>query len=278
MVEIGRSIRHELLSTLGTLLTVFLALTVPGALWIISDNLARTEREFKTGLTMDVFLTGEPSPERIEEIKIYLGSQSGITNVKYLSSEEALYKMREIFGLDMVKGLEENPLPASFVLEVDQSLYDPPAADRVKAEISKLPEVEDVVFASEMLNRLKHIIRSIKILWLAIGILVAFSAVFIVANTVRVAVADRRKAVEIMQLVGATRNYILAPFVSLGGILGLSGAGLAALFLGFSSGFVSRHLVKVVFPDIYDVMAFLLIGLLLGMFGALVATGKHLKI
>lgn len=278
IVEIARAVRYELLSTFGTLFTVFLAMSLPGALWIVTDNLARSEREFKAGLSMEVFLAAEPSPEKMMELKSYFVSLPGIMEVRYLSSQEALFKMRQMFGLDMVKDLEENPLPASFELVVDESLYEPGAADKLKDQIEKLPEVEDVVFASEMLTRLQQVIRTIKILWLAISILVAFSAVFIVANIVRVAVNDRKKTVEIMQLVGATRNYIMAPFILLGGILGFLGAGLAALFLWFSTSYVSSHLIKVVFPGIYDVAAFLLIGLLLGMFGALVATEKYLKI
>jgi len=107
---------------------------------------------------------------------------------------------------------------------------------------------------------------------------VAFSAVFIVANTVRVAISDRRKAVEIMQLVGATRGFILTPFVSLGGIIGLAGAGLASVFLWYLSGYVSKNVIEISFLNRYDILAFILTGLLLGMIGALVATRRHLRV
>ena len=278
IVEIGRAVRHEILSTSGTLFTVFLAMTLPGILWIISDNLSIAESELKSGLTMDVFLTSEPSPDRMEEMKFHLASFGGIREVRYLSSGDALFKMRETFGLEAIKDLDENPLPASFVLSVDESLYEPEAAEKVIHEIRQMPGVEDVVFAGEMLRRLQNILRSIRILGTALAILVAFSAVFIVANTVRVAVTDRRKAVEIMQLVGATRNYILAPFVSLGGIIGLLGAASAILILWLSSRFVSAHLTRVVFLSVFDMAAFIMAGLLLGMIGALIAARRHLKI
>ncbi|MEE9554376.1 MAG: permease-like cell division protein FtsX [candidate division Zixibacteria bacterium] len=278
VIEIFRAVRYEILSTFGTLLTVILAMTLPGALWIISENLSKAELDLKTELTMDVFLKEELSRTRIDELKIYLADIEGITDVQYLSRQDALFKMREIFGLEMVSGLDENPLPPSFVLSVAESLHDPTAAEAVVVEIGELPEVEDVVFAGEMLNRLRNILEAIRIIGLIIGILVAFSAIFIVANTVRVAISDRRKAVEIMQLVGATRSYILTPFVSLGGIIGLSGGAMASLLLWYLTKIVSEHIVTASFPRIYDVVAFILTGLLLGMLGALVATKKHLKI
>jgi cell division transport system permease protein len=112
----------------------------------------------------------------------------------------------------------------------------------------------------------------------ALALLVAFTAVFIVANTVRVAIADRRKTVEIMQLVGATRGYILTPFVLLGGLLGLVGAVISVFALAWISGYISRSFVMINFLMPHEIVAFILTGLLLGMVGAIVATRKYLKI
>ncbi len=81
-----------------------------------------------------------------------------------------------------------------------------------------------------------------------------------------------------MQLVGATRSFILTPFVSLGGIIGLIGAGVASLLLRLLTGYVSGHIIETSFPRFFDVVAFILTGLLLGMIGALIATKRHLKI
>lgn len=283
-VEIGRAIRYELLSTVGTLLTVFLAVSLPGALWMISNNLSRVEHELKSSLTIDVFLVDELSAGEMENMRSELMLLEGVTEARYLSKLDALYKMRETFGQEMIQGIDENPLPASFVLRLDESLFEsyeteePETSDSMVARISALPGVEDVVFSGEMLYSLNRILNSIEILGIAIGLLVAFSAIFIVANTVRIAISDRRKAVEIMQLVGATRSYILTPFVSLGGLLGLFGAALAVLFLWLSADFVSRRLMMIFFFDVYEITAFILIGLLLGMVGALLATNRFLKI
>lgn len=283
-VEIGRAIRYELLSTVGTLLTVFLAMSLPGALWMISNNLSRVEHELKSSLTIDVFLVDELSAGEVENMRSELMVLEGVMEAQYLSKRDALYKMRETFGLEMIQGIDENPLPASFVLRLDESLFEsyesegPETSDSLVARISALRGVEDVVFSGELLYSLNRILNSIEILGIAIGFLVAFSAIFIVANTVRIAISDRRIAVEIMQLVGATRSYILTPFVSLGGLLGLFGAALAVLFLWLSANFVSRRLMAIFFFDAHEITAFILIGLLLGMVGALLATNRFLKI
>jgi cell division transport system permease protein len=278
VIEISRAVRHEAFSTLGTLLTIFLALSLPGALWIISDNLSDMERELRSGVTMDVFLTDGLTTDELNDLQAGILDLDGVMELKYLSKQDALFKMRETFGLDMIQDIDENPFPASMILTIAESFMRPGVSDSLAAEISKLPGVDDVVFAGEMLDRLGHMIDSVRALGITIAILVCFSAVFIVGNTVRIAITDRRKAVEIMQLVGATRSYILTPFVLLGGLLGLFGALMAALFLRFGTGFISRHLVEVFFLDIYDVLAFVLAGLLLGMIGALIATRRFLEV
>jgi cell division transport system permease protein len=269
---------------MGTLLTIFLAMSLPGALWIISNNLSKVEHELKSSLTMDVFLVNELPASEVESMRSELMTMEGVREAQYLSKQDALYKMRETFGQEMILGIDENPLPASFVLRIDESFFESyktegrETCDSLVARISGLPGVEDVVFSGEMLHKLNRIVYSVEMLGIAIGFLVAFSAIFIVANTVRIAISDRRKAVEIMQLVGATRSYILTPFVSLGGLLGLFGAALAVLFLWFSSNYISRRLIEVLFFDTYEITAFILIGLLLGMVGALLATNRFLKI
>ena len=278
IIEIGRAVRFELLSTFGTLLTIFLATILPGAAWVTSKNLSIIEHNLKNNMTLNVFLREDLSNIDLDNLKQRFLSLNGVRSANFISKEKALDKMRGVFGSEMLQGLDDNPLPASFMLHVDQTIFQPKAAEGLIKKISSFPEVDDVVFAGEMINRLSRIMKSIEIIGLALSILVAFTAIFIVANTIRITIADRRKTVEIMQLVGATRSYILTPFVLLGGMLGILGAALAMMTLTWLSAYVTLHLVNVVFIEVHEIVAFVLTGLLLGMIGALIATRRYLKI
>jgi cell division transport system permease protein len=81
-----------------------------------------------------------------------------------------------------------------------------------------------------------------------------------------------------MQLVGATRGYILTPFVVLGGMLGLIGAILSTIALHWITGYVSSHLINLIFLEPHEILTFILCGLALGMVGAFIATRRYLKI
>ncbi len=277
--DIWRLVKFELLSTFGSLLTIVLATILPGMFWVADKNMTMTEEHLKSSMTVNVYLQDRLTLEQIITLQKEFSALGGVRSANYVSKEDALAQMKQRFGAQMLEGMEsDNPLPASFVLNVDQSIIDPGQSEALVKKLRSFPGVDDVVFAGEILTRLGQIMRAIEILGFAFSILVAFAAVFIVANTVRVAISERRKTVEIMQLVGATRGFILTPFVLLGGILGLAGAALSTAGLFWMTGYVSRNLFKIAFLEPYEMVAFLLIGLLLGMVGALTAAQRYLKI
>ena len=278
IAEIRRASRHQPLSIFGTIITILLAMLLPGLFWLAANNLTIVEKKLKANMTVDVFLVDDISQAEIEKLRGELLALEGISDVIFYSKRDALFKIRESFGQNIIQDLDANPLPASFSLVVDDTVLEPGAADSLIARLSALNRVEEVVFAREILYRFSGITGSIKRFGIVIAVLVILSGIFISANTVRVAITDRREVVEIMQVVGASRAYILTPFVLLGGLLGLIGAALSAVLLRLIAGYVSDNLVELQFLSLHEIIAFVLTGLLLGMLGALLAAGKYLKI
>jgi len=245
---------------------------------VAANNLTRVEQKLKTNMTIDVFLVENVSQADIEKMRGELLRLDGVTDVTFYSEQDALFRMRESFGQDIIQDLEDNPLPASFSLDVDDSVLEPGTADSLIARLSASDHVEEVVFPQEILQQFSKITGSITKLGIIVAVLVIFSGIFISANTVRVAITDRREVVEIMQVVGASRAYILTPFVLMGGLLGLMGTILSVILLWLVTRYISGILVELQFLNLHEIVAFVLTGLLLGMLGASLATKKYLKI
>lgn len=278
LTEIRRASRFQPLSIFGTIVTIFLAMLLPGLFWVAANNLTAVEQKLKINMTVDVFLKDDVSHDEIDKMRDEFMAMDNIIDVIYFSKQDALYKMRESFGQDIIQDLDRNPLPASFSLVVDELVLEPGAADSLITRISAMDNVEEVVFARDILDQFSRITNSVKKFGIIIAILVIFSGIFISANTVRVAITDRKEVVEIMQIVGASRSYILTPFVLLGGSLGLVGTILSAVLLWYITRYISLNLVELKFLSPSELTAFILSGLLLGMLGSIFATRRHLKI
>ena len=156
-----------------------------------------------------------------------------VREVRYVSKDEALARfrarLRERGQVDLTGYLDRNPLPAS--LEV--SLVDPrdyqPVVDLLS---SRQAVVENVVEVQQLIERLTSVTNVLRTGGLVVLVLVGFVVLFIIVNTIRLAVVARREEIEIMRLVGASDAFIRWPFIFEGAFVGLLGAGAALLVLG----------------------------------------------
>ena len=149
--------------------------------------------------------------------------------VVHVTPAQALDRLRVQLGSlsSALDGLPGNPLPAT--LEIMPG----PGADvrGLAQRIGGLPGVREVDYGREWFDRLEALGRALRQFGTATLLIVAFAAVLVVANTIRLAVYARRDEIEIMKLVGATDAYVRAPFLIEGALQGLGGALLASAAL-----------------------------------------------
>ncbi len=160
-----------------------------------------------------------------------------VRTVHFVSKDEALARFRERLRergqVDLTGYLDRNPLPAS--LEV--GLVDPREFQPVVDLLSSRSEVvDDVVEVQQLIERLTSVTNVLRTGGLVVLVLVAFVVLFIIVNTIRLAVVARREEIEIMRLVGASDAFIRWPFIFEGAFVGLLGAGAALLVLALLAG------------------------------------------
>src|SRR5207244_8117951 len=131
----------------------------------------------------------------------------------------------------LLNGLGENPFPASLVIKVGSRFRTSEAVAQLVRKLQGLPEVEEVLYNKDWIETLAAALRYLKLLGIGIGVVLAFSMVTILANTIRLTLHARREEIEILRLIGATPGFIKAPFLLEGAILGGVGAACSLLFL-----------------------------------------------
>jgi cell division transport system permease protein len=150
-----------------------------------------------------------------------------VREVAYVSKDEALRRFREARAAqgeeDLTRYLDANPLHAS--LEV--KLRDPTDFGTVMDVLRADPAVERVKNITDLVERVVTVTEFLRTAGLAILGLIGAIVLFIVINTIRLAVVGRADEIEVMRLVGASDAFIRWPFVFEGALVGLLGAAIA---------------------------------------------------
>ncbi len=160
--------------------------------------------------------------------------------VKIITPEIALDRLKLRLGkqAEAVTLLGENPLPPSLEIWVDSASSVAPTAE----ELETLPEVQDVVYAGKLAERLSKLSRFAGHFSVAVLIVAITASGIVLFNTIRIAVYAKENEISIMLMVGATPTFVALPFVVQGIFLGAMGALIAAVLLSFSYGSVLSRL------------------------------------
>jgi cell division transport system permease protein len=155
-----------------------------------------------------------------------------VREVVFVSKEEALRRFREARAAqgeeDLTRYLDSNPLHAS--LEV--KLRDPDDFGTVMESLRADPAVERVKNITDLVNRVVTVTDLLRTAGLAILAVIGAIVLFIIINTIRLAVVGRAEEIEVMRLVGASDAFIRWPFVFEGALVGLLGAVLTLATIG----------------------------------------------
>lgn len=167
-----------------------------------------------------------------------------VANISLISKDEAWKSLLSEMGNPDVEaattGLGGNPL-------VDQLSIRATGPEKVAglvSQLSNLAEVDDVSYLNEALVHLSQLSKGFSQVSLILVGLLTLTAIAVINTTIRLIVLARQQEIEVMQLVGATSNWIYLPFLLQGITFGIVGAGMAGILMAGSRGFVQRTLAN----------------------------------
>ena len=224
--------RNALMSLAATATMVLMLLLLAG-FWIIQAGLQAGLEYTESKVEVVADLKDTASPTDVSGIADRLHAMPEVKDVHYVSRDEALtiYRARlaEQGETDLTRYLDANPLHAS--LEV--KLVDPKVFGNVVEMLRAEPAIDKVKEQQKTVDSLLTITNVLRTAGTVILIVIALIVLFIIVNTIRLAVVARAEEIEIMRLVGASDAFIRWPFVFEGAMVGLLGAALtlAVLFV-----------------------------------------------
>ncbi len=187
-----------------------------------------------------VYLKKGADREQIATIERALRASAGVSDVKYVSSEDARHDMTGQSDDPIIDALPTEAFPASIEVMV-QSEVAAGRLDQLASQLGALPAVERVETYAAWSDRLASLLAGGVTASGLLALVVLAAVVSVVSSTIRLALQRRRIEVEVLKLVGATDDYVRRPYVVEGAVQGALGATLALLLLGSLFAIVQSH-------------------------------------
>lgn len=229
--SLGRLYRKPLASLL-TVSVIGITLALPAGLHVVLKNLDALSYSWQGTLQASLFLRDNVDEAMGKQLSKKIAQHEGVQKTHYISRAQALAEFRNLSGFgDALSALDDNPLPAVIVVQPDPAL-DANAITQLITELGQHKEVAQAQLDQAWLQRLYAVLAIVQRGVTIIALLLAFAVIFIVGNTIRLDIENRREEIEVMKLLGATDGFIRRPFLYSGFWYGLLGGLFAWLLLG----------------------------------------------
>ncbi|WP_414040115.1 permease-like cell division protein FtsX [Acidithiobacillus sp. M4-SHS-6] len=290
-LEAAQNALHTLVKQpLATLMTIFalaIVLALPVGLFAALNNLQQLLGQWRDQAQISLFLHQDATAQDIQQLQKKLQGSTGVVNVRYVGKTAALQEFEKNAGMTAaIRILGENPLPASFIVELNP-LSESPAALQAQIQAwSRQPGVASAQSDLHWVARLQAILALGKTAVWILTILLAVGAILVMGNTIRLHIAQRRDEIDIASLVGATRSFIRRPFLYQGLLQGAIAGTLAwiiiAITIAILQGPVDR--LATLYGTRFELLGLtglegvilIAISAILGWLGSRLAVGQHL--
>ncbi|MFC0211081.1 permease-like cell division protein FtsX [Paenibacillus chartarius] len=282
--------------TFASVSSISISLFILGLFLLLSLNVNYLTQQIESQVEIKVYLEVDTSQETIDVLEEKIKEIPQVSTVTFVSKAEGLEFLRQRLGesgADLLEGFEgeNNPLNDSFTVEVT----DPHQVGTAAAAIEGLnegefpPPIYKVSYGKGQVETMFRVTEIVRNVGLVLVLLLAVTSIFLIANTIKLTIINRRREISIMKLVGATNAFIRWPFFVEGALLGLLGSliPVGALLYGYwallnvSQLELSLLMIKLLpFEDIGLTLGGFLLGLgvIIGVWGSLLSVRKYLRV
>ena len=284
-----KSIRKNYLMTFASIFVLVACMLIIGSAYLCSANIGALMEDLGENNEIVAYVDEELEESKLADLQERLEAIEYVDSVEFVTKDEALTEYQTQFGeegayLSWFYG-DENPLRDEFRIHVQEEHL--AEFEIISGEISSLEGVANISNSQDVVNMLLSLQKVMDILGFWIMLILALVSWFIVYNTIKLAMYNRRHEINIMKYVGATNAFIRTPFVLEGIIIGLCAAVISFALQWIIYVYLLQPLVAdlqfvttLPFSSLSPVIIayFGGIGLLVGLIGSAFSINKYLKV
>jgi cell division transport system permease protein len=239
--EAFRALRRNAAPSTAAIVTTVVTVILLGVLIPVFQTTQAKSEQVRSQLNFQVALYADATKGEIADLRGKLEAIPHVASLSFISKSDALRELKQDLGKkkgeELTAELNENPLPASFkVIPDDASNLDSIRSSIISPGPNGKPQaispiVEKIFDRQEASQQIQQVTGALKIVLTVITALLILASLMLVGNTIRLSIYTRRREVEVMRLVGATRWFIRWPFMIEGVVVGFTGGLVAILIL-----------------------------------------------
>lgn len=222
--------RHKL-TAFSAIFSIFLTLIIAGSLIITSQNTNKVIEYLRGKYKIEVFFNDNISVQKVEDIVSSFNKIDGVRSTTIITKNDAEKIFKSQFGEDILTLVGYNPLPISCVVNIVKDKVDQINIGPIINKIKSFEGVEEVNYQGKIIFQIESYYQKFLKIMSIILIIVIFVTIFTISNTIRLTIYAREKLIESLQLIGATRAFVKAPFIIEGLLHGLLGTIFASALL-----------------------------------------------
>ncbi|MBS1758748.1 MAG: hypothetical protein JST23_01395 [Bacteroidetes bacterium] len=266
------------MSVLGVTLVLFL-LGIVGWLVINANKLGNY---FKENVEVRAYLLPNINPKDSAALSNYIVSKPYVKSMHYVTKQEAQKIYIQDGGEDWSKVLTENPLPDAIFIKLKPDYVQLDTLTAIQKDLESQTYVTDVKYPEALVGKLNKNIRIVSVVLLVLAIIISLVVIFLIDNTIRLAMFSNRFLIKTMQMVGATRKFISKPLntraVINGAISGVIASVLLYIIIVILEGSIqwlkTIHDSKLLFLLFFTLI---ILGIGITLFSTNRSIGKYLK-
>ena len=252
-----------------------LVLFLLGAIGFIMANIFTSTKRMRESVTMIVELKDNLTEAERDTVAVRLAESEMVASLKFVSKESKLEdeEFKRVFAVDIKGLLGENPLPDSYDVTLSALSSNKEGLEKFAEEARKIEGVSHVNYPQSFIEEMHSTLDAMQFIMLVFGGALLVVSFVLLNNTVRLAVYSQRELINTLKAVGATKWFIMRPFVGKSALQGLLAGVIASVLLGGALYGLNHLLPEVgIFPK-WEVVAYLALSLVaVGIVVAVVCT------
>ena len=273
--------------TISTMLIICATMLILGIFIIILQNVNKNVETLRLEQGLQAFIEDKATDEDVAYMEDEIKLIDGVSEIQYMSKSEAYEDAKQQFKdqdyfLDGLEGLDI--FPASFIVKFTNI----EEADTIKAAVEKIDGVYKVKYNADTIEAVISISKVANYFLLGVGVVLLLVSVFIISNTIKLAVYSNKREIFIMRYIGATNSFIVKPFIVEGAIMGIVSALISFIvisivyvyiYVALNSSYALGVFKFIPYSTIwYQILiAYILLGIFIGVFGSAISLKKYLK-